>query len=78
MNFYDKPQFSRQLVVSSDNETLSKEIVAMFNNADVRLESIEQCVRPADNARPLLFFKQHNIKMSRKKLQPLLEILFGR
>jgi inorganic pyrophosphatase/exopolyphosphatase len=32
----------------------------------------------ADNARPLLFFKQHNIKMSRKKLQPLLENRFGR
>jgi exopolyphosphatase len=77
MNFYDKPRFSRQLVVYSDNEALNKEIVATFNNADVRLESIEQYVRHTNNARSLLFFKQHNIKMSRKKIQPLLEILFG-
>jgi exopolyphosphatase len=78
MNFYDKPRFSRQLVVYSDNEALNKEIVATFNSADVRLEPIEQYARHADNAQSLLFFKQHNIKMSRKKLQPLLEILFGR
>ena len=77
MNFYDKPRFSRQLVIYSDNDALHKEIVATFNNADVQLEPIEQYVRHADNAQTLLFFTQHNIRMSRKKLQPLLENLFG-
>ncbi len=75
MNAFTKPEFTRNLVVYVPDAALRRSLVAFLEGAGLDLERIEG--GDIKNKDALDIYKQKNLGISRKKLQPLLKEFFS-
>ncbi len=76
MNAYTDPDFHRDLTVYSTNQSLRAKIIAHLETKGLGLKPIDpQDLKRKEN---ISFFKQGDISVSRKKLQPILSEFLSR
>ena len=79
MNAYTNPDFHRDLVVfCADKDFLKSNITFLIENADMKLTEIIPIDQTDTELGFIAFYKQGNLGISRKKLQPLLNDYFNR
>ena len=74
MNAFTTPTFTRELGVYARDSELRPKVIDFLEGSSLDLESLDGS--GAENA--LVFYRQKNLGMSRKKLQPLLSDFFAR
>ena len=72
MNAFTTPTFTRQLGVYVREDDLRRRLLEFLKGSNLELEPLEG----GGDEDALVFFRQNNLGMSRKKLQPLLSDLF--
>ncbi len=77
MHFYEDTEFRRELGVFSQEQASSERRIGAMVASDLQLEPIAPTGQQVDESGHLSFFKQQNTKISRKKLQPVLNDLFA-
>ena len=68
MNAFTNPEFTRELVVYCPDKPVREKVVTFLEGSDLKLDSISS--KGVDEATSL--YKQDNVAVSRKKLQPIL------
>ena len=68
---YTEPEFTRELILYSEDAGLRKSIVNCMNDNDLQLEQITGIVNPDSSKMDI--FAQKNAAYSRKKLQPVIQ-----
>ncbi len=68
---YTEPEFTREMILFSDDVNSRKEIVKCMNDNDLQLESLPGIANPDSSKMDI--FAQKNAAYSRKKLQPVIQ-----
>ena len=68
---YTEPEFTREMIIFSEDGTLRKEIIKCMNDNDLQLEPLSGIKNP--DSIQMDIFAQKNTAYSRKKLQPVIQ-----
>ncbi len=77
MNAYTDPDFNRDLAIYCQTEGEHEKLLAYLQEKGLDLESIEIEGQEKDSPGFIGFYKQGNLGISRKKMQPILAAYFG-
>jgi exopolyphosphatase len=71
---YTDPEFTRELMIFSEDKELRKKLIKYLGENNLQLSSIQNVSLPHTDL--MNFFSQGNAAYSRKKLQPIIQLFF--